>query len=218
VSAVPDLPDRPDRPDLPDRPEHPEHPQDGRPAGPEGREPEGSAGTAGSDDADGSAGPAADAEAAGADRPATDDELFAQLVAGFDDPVEAGARTWPEAEDVSDLAPAPRPRPSIMRLPVVQALPPVDPRSWTPAEGEDDDHFVPPPPPPLPSTEVPTRLALAALVGGLVLIGLYLAGQLPGLGGLLGGCMFLGGTAALVARMKSDDDDDDPDPHHGAVV
>ncbi|QMU80142.1 hypothetical protein GXW83_09130 [Streptacidiphilus sp. PB12-B1b] len=144
--------------------------------------------------------------------------MFAQLIAGYDDPVEAGDRTWPEAEDVADLAPAPRPRPSIMRLPVVQALPPVDPRAWSAAEDPDDDHFVPPPPPPLPATEVPTRLALAALVGGLILIGLYLAGQVPGLGGLLGGCMFLGGTAALVARMKSDDDDDDQDPHRGAVV
>lgn len=152
--------------------------------------------------------------------PATDDELFAQLVAGFDEPVQAEDRTWPEAEDVADLAPAPRPRPTtIVRLPRIQALPPVDPRAWSPAEDPDEGHFVPPPPEPLPRPEAPTRLALAALVLGLVLIGLYLAGQLPGLGAVLGGAMFLGGTATLVSRMRvDDDDDDDPDPDNGAVV
>ena len=204
----------PELPDLPDHPDHPEHPEDGRPAA----EPEPADRTGGTDGADGAEAAGQGPDEPAGERPATDDELFAQLIAGFDDPVDAGDRTWPEAEDVADLAPAPRPRPSIMRLPVVQALPPVDPRSWSAAEDPDDDHFVPPPPPPLPRTEAPTRLALAALLGGLVLIGLYLSGELPGMGGLLGGCMFLGGTAALVARMKSDDDDDDPDPHHGAVV
>ncbi len=150
--------------------------------------------------------------------PATDDELFAQLVANFDDPVQAEDRTWPEAEDVADLAPAPRPRPTIVRLPRVQALPPIDPRAWSPAEDPDEGHFVPPPPEPLPPAQAPTRLALAALVLGLVLIGLYLIGQLPGLGAVLGGGLFLGGTATLVSRMRVDDDEDDPDPHNGAVV
>ena len=192
---------------MPELPEHQEHP-----------EPDPAEGSA---DSAGPAGSAA-GDGSGPDRPqslpATDDELFAQLVAGFDDPVQAEDRTWPEAEDVSDLAPAPRPRPTIMRLPRVQALPPVDPRSWSPAEDPDEGHFVPPPPEPLPRPEAPTRLALAALVLGLVLIGLYLAGQLPGLGALLGGCAFLGGTATLVSRLRDDDEDEDDDPHHGAVV
>ncbi|MBC3842010.1 hypothetical protein GXW82_22925 [Streptacidiphilus sp. 4-A2] len=104
-----------------------------------------------------------------------------------------------------------------MRLPVVQALPPVNPRAWSP-EDPDDDHYVPPPPEPLPKAEAPTRLAIGAVILGLVLIGLYLIGELPGLGAVLGGASFLGGTATLVSRMRTDDDDDDPDPHHGAVV
>jgi len=148
----------------------------------------------------------------------TDDELFAQLVAGFDEPVDAQDRSWPASEDLADLAPAPRPRPSIMHLPRVQAIPPVDPRSWTPEEDPDDEHFVPPPPPPLPPTEAPTRLAIAALIGGIVLIGIYLSGQLPGMAGLIGGAMVLGGAGTLVSRLKDDNDDDYHDPQSGAVV
>ena len=196
----------PELPELPD-PEHREHPDPDPAKGPADAGAEGPA--------DGAPGPAPEPDA----RPATDDELFAQLVAGFDDPVQAEDRVWPEAEDVSDLAPAPRPRPTIVRLPMIQALPPVDPRAWSPEEDPDEGHFVPPPPEPLPKPEAPTRLALAALVLGLVLIGLYLAGHLPGLGALLGGCLFLGGAGTLVSRLRvDDDDDDDPDPHNGAVV
>ena len=209
---------------MPDLPEHQEHP-DPDPA--EGSASSGGAQRPGQDDAPGApaeqaAEPAAGPPTGPADRPkaarATDDELFAQLIAGFDDPVEAGERTWPAAEDVADLAPAPRPRPTIRPLPVVRALPPVDPRAWVAEEDPDDEHFVPPTPDPLPRPEAPTRLAIAAVVLGLVLIGLYLVGQVPGLGALLGGCSFLGGAATLVSRLRVDDDDDDPDPHNGAVV
>jgi hypothetical protein len=206
---------------MPELPEHQEHPEPDPAEGPAAADKPVPPGPADASDADadadhaGSAGAGGGAPQAG---PATDDELFAQLIAGFDDPVEAGSRTWPEAEDVSDLAPAPRNRPSIMQLPVVRALPPVDPRAWSAAEDPDDEHFVPPPPEPLPRPEAPTRLAIAALVLGLVLIGLYLVGELPGLGAILGGCSFLGGAGTLVSRLRVDEDDDDPDPHNGAVV
>ena len=230
---------------MPELPEHQEHPEPDPVDGPDhtaadrAEAADGAAGAA--DTADAATGPAAGSTgetgaASGPSRPdedaepqagagarpgpaATDDELFAQLIAGFDDPVEAGSRTWPEAEDVADLAPRPRPRPSIMQLPVVRALPPVNPRAWTAAEDPDDEHFVPPEPEPLPRPEAPTRLAIAAVVLGLALIGLYLTGYLPGLGAVLGGCAFLGGAATLVSRLRVDDeDDDDPDPHNGAVV
>jgi hypothetical protein len=152
---------------------------------------------------------------------ADDDAVFAQLIAGFDNPVDAEARSWPAAEDLADLAPAPRPRPVINPLPKIQAIPPVDPRSWVPEESEDDDHYVPPPPPPLPRTETPTRLAVAAVVAGVVLT-LYSAfGQLPGVGGMgafLGIGLFVGGVGTLIARMRDDDEDEDDDPQRGAVV
>lgn len=156
---------------------------------------------------------------------ATDDELFAQLVAGFDAPVEAEDRSWPAAEDLSDLAPQPRPRSSapLVDLPRIQAIPPVDPRRWTPEEDPDDEHYVPPPPPPLPRTETPTRLAVAALVAGLALLLVSAMGYLPGygsMGELLGVAMFVGGIGTLFARMRDEDDDDDhdDDPQRGAVV
>jgi len=167
-------------------------------------------------------------DAAGDEAPgATDDELFAQLIAGFDDPVEAADRSWPAAEDVADLAPQSRPRPApgvepLVRLPRIQAIPPVDPRTWTPEEDPDEEHFVPPPPPPLPRTEAPTRMAIAALVGGLILFLVSAIGYLPALGGmgeLLGIAFFIGGVGTLFARMRvEDEDDEDDDPQRGAVV
>lgn len=157
---------------------------------------------------------------------ATDDELFAQLVAGFDTPVEDGDRSWPAAEDLADLAPQPRPRPAgsepLLKLPRIQAIQPSDPRSWVAEEDPDDEHFVPPPPPPLPRTETPTRLAVAAMLGGLALVLVSALGYVPGLGGmgeLLGVGLFIGGIGTLFARLHDDDEDDqDDDPHRGAVV
>jgi hypothetical protein len=152
----------------------------------------------------------------------SDDELFAELVAGYDDPVAEEERNWPEAEDVGDLSnftPQSRPRPVIRALPVVQAVPPVDPRAWTPAEDPNEDHYVPPDPGPLPRTETPTRMALLALIGGIILALLGGFGQLPGMATFLGVAFAAGGVVTLVARMKDPDDDDrDDDPNHGAVV
>ncbi|MFC1412458.1 hypothetical protein ACEZCY_08225 [Streptacidiphilus sp. N1-12] len=162
-----------------------------------------------------------------ADGPAaSDDELFAQLVAGFDTPVDDEARSWPAAEDLADLAPQPRPRQApaepLIKLPMIQAIGPVDPRTWTPEEDPDEDHFVPPPPPPLPKTEAVTRLAITAVVGGIALILVSALGYVPALGGMgevLGIAFFIGGAGTLFARMRDEDDEDgDDDPHRGAVV
>ncbi|RAG85399.1 hypothetical protein DN069_12130 [Streptacidiphilus pinicola] len=159
-----------------------------------------------------------------ADRPGrSDDELFAELVAGFDEPVAESDRSWPEAEDVSDLTdlkPQARPRPAQIRpLPMVRAVPPVDPRAWTPEEDPDDEHYTPPEPPPLPQTQTPTKLALLALVVGIVLILLGGIGELPGMATFLGICAVGGAVATLVVRMNDPDpEDQDDDPNHGAVV
>ncbi|MEY9875966.1 hypothetical protein ABH931_005473 [Streptacidiphilus sp. MAP12-33] len=149
----------------------------------------------------------------------TDDELFAELVAGFDEPVAEGDRSWPEAEDVADLRPQARPRPVINPLPMVRAVPPVDPRAWTPEEDPDDEHYTPPEPPPLPQTQAATKLALLALVVGLVMIVLGEIGELPGMATFLGVCAVAGAVAALVVRMRNPDpEEEDDDPNHGAVV
>lgn len=94
------------------------------------------------------------------------------------------------------------------------------PRDWEAAEDEDEGHFVPPEPPPLPETDLTTKLAWFAVIGGpLLLFGVVLL-QFPmtwwlatlGIGG------FLGGFATLVSRMRDDEDDEWPDPGSGAVV
>ncbi|MBF9071040.1 DUF202 domain-containing protein [Streptacidiphilus fuscans] len=166
----------------------------------------------------------------------SDDELFAELVAGFDEPVAEEERSWPESEDLSEsdlndlsgFTPQSRPRPvnppvnrpAIRPLPMVPAVPPVDPRSWTPAEDPDEDHYVPPDPRDLPKAETPTRMALLSLIGGIVLALLGGFGQLPGMATFLGVAFAAGGVVTLVARMKDTDDDDHDrdDPNHGAVV
>ncbi|WP_165988122.1 hypothetical protein [Streptomyces sp. YIM 98790] len=92
------------------------------------------------------------------------------------------------------------------------------PRDWAP-EDEDEGHFEPPEPPPLPATDMTTRFAWTAVLGGpLLLVLTAMLGQpmtwwitTLGVGG------FLGGFATLVARMR-DGRDDWPDPGGGAVV
>jgi hypothetical protein len=97
---------------------------------------------------------------------------------------------------------------------------PEGPRDWEAAEDEDEGHFVPPEPPPLPQTDLTTKLAWAAVLGGpLLLIGAALLQQemtwwlaTIGIGG------FLGGFGTLVARMRDGSDDEWPNPGGGAVV
>ena len=84
-------------------------------------------------------------------------------------------------------------------------------------EPEPEPGYVPPPPPPLPETSVGTRFAWAAVLGGpavlfaAVLLGWHLADWMM----LAAALAFLGGFAALVARLGDRPDDPDDD---GAVV
>jgi hypothetical protein len=161
-----------------------------------------------------------------------DDAVFAELVAAFDEPVDLTAHHWPAAEDVPpgaetptlppvtdlpdltdfvEFAPKPRPR----------SGPALGPRDWEFDDEEaDEEHFTPPEPPAGPAVDSFTRLAWAAVVGGPVLIlVLALTGQsVGGLWALVSAAMFLGGSVALVTRLKSDPEDDDDDPQRGAVV
>jgi hypothetical protein len=95
------------------------------------------------------------------------------------------------------------------------------PRDWEAAEDEDEGHFVPPEPPPLPQTDLTTKLAWVAVLGGpLLLIGaVLLQTEMTWWLATLGIGGFLGGFGTLVARMRDDDDDDEwPTPGSGAVV
>ncbi|MBY8876538.1 hypothetical protein [Actinacidiphila acidipaludis] len=160
----------------------------------------------------------ADREDEGA-APLDEEAAWAALVAGFDAEPEPGAApVWPEAENVADETPAPKPPPpparSVVVHPVISG-----PRNYELAEDDEDDHFVPPEPPPLPEADVTTKFAWIAVIGGPLLLLAFVLFQLEmtwwailvGVGG------FLGGFATLVARMRTGDEDDD-DPGGGAVV
>jgi hypothetical protein len=108
----------------------------------------------------------------------------------------------------------------------VSFAPGVGPRDYRAPEpsdddlGEDDDgHFVPPEPPPLPEADATAKFAWMGVLGGpvllllAVLLGWNMTWWLTTLS--IGG--FLGGSATLVMRMRTDDEDDD-DPGRGAVV
>lgn len=169
--------------------------------------------------------------------PLDDDAVWAALIAGFDDEPEPGTGAWPEAENLpakpatadadpdpdadgegaDDAGRAPKPPDatrSIVVHPVIHG-----PRDYVAAEDEDDGHFVPPEPPPLPEADVTTKFAWLAVLGGPLLLLVFILFQLEltwwattlGVGG------FVGGFATLVARMRTGEDDDDL-PGGGAVV
>ncbi|MGW8376560.1 hypothetical protein [Streptomyces sp. ODS28] len=163
--------------------------------------------------------------------PPEEEAAWARIVAGYGEEAErpgedeAGGREGESPRDPEDHpGPSSPSGPSVVRSFTVYEAG-AGPRDWSApddedGEGEDDEgHFVPPEPPPLPETDVTTKFAWIAAVGGpLLLLGTMLLGQpmqwwvvLLGVGG------FLGGFATLVARMRDDDEDDD-DPGRGAVV
>jgi hypothetical protein len=175
------------------------------------------------------------------------DDVWAQIVAGFDLPTTVGPGQWPLAEDLppdSDQPGSDRHRPSSIeslytgtqetgdQSPVPRRIVrPVDPSpdagtssgaAATPSGEYDplsilDEHFVPGPPPPLPRLRRGTRWALAAIVVGVVLI----VGQafLDAVPDavFLGVLFVVGGFIGLVAMMR-EDRPSDSDPDDGAVV
>jgi hypothetical protein len=174
------------------------------------------------------------------------DDVWAQIVAGFDLPTNDGAGPWPLAEDLppgSDDRGDDRHPSSIESLytgaqepgdqsPVPRRIVrPVDPGfdagtssgiATTPSGEYDplsilDEHFVPDPPPPLPRLRRGTRWALAAILVGVVLIvGRAFWDAVPD-AVFLGILFVVGGFIGLVAMMR-EDRPSDSDPDDGAVV
>ncbi|MEU3569567.1 hypothetical protein AB0E96_14235 [Kitasatospora sp. NPDC036755] len=163
--------------------------------------------------------------------------MFAALVAQFDDPVDLNDPNWPEVEnlraqnelkgghkdggrtaqdDLSDLAPQPRPRSGRPVMPAGGA----GPRDFELAEETDEGHFVPPEPPPLPAADVTAKFAWLAVLGGpaLLLVDAVVWREISGWPAWVGITAFLGGFVTLVARMKDRDEDEPEDPDNGAVV
>lgn len=163
----------------------------------------------------------------------SDDLTWAQLVAGFDRPLECEVAPWPVDEDILDDSPRVD-DPLIDGRGVAANAPEADTLDDTPrarwgtriraGHASDDDlrtdpeRFIPDPPPPLPTLPPYKQLAWLGLIGGplLLLFGALADYALPGWASGLGVLGFIGGFITLVATMGEDSDEDGPD--NGAVV
>ena len=149
----------------------------------------------------------------------SDDDVFAQIVAGFHtEPAEPG-RSWPAAEDLPAEAGPEQAAPRRRRNdappePPSPALP-----AWMESQAfEDESHYVPPPPPPVPRIRARTLGAvLAAVLGVLVLFAPRVL-HLPATQevAVLGMSLLAGGAGALVWWMRDSSTDSGPDD--GAIV
>lgn len=176
----------------------------------------------------------------------SDDLTWAQIVAGFDQPVGHVVNPWPANEDLDwsatsstdkddsdgdDSQDVRSGRTGDLRGWLAQRD---ATRSETPTEhrgnvddtdlaarrreDDDEDRFVPEPPPPLPKLEPFKQLAWVGLIGGplLLLVSALFAVSLPGLLSALAIGGFVGGFITLISTMGDRDDDCDSD--NGAVV
>lgn len=141
------------------------------------------------------------------------DAEFAKIVAGFD-----AAPSWPAEED----APPPRKGPvwpasgPVLNEPSL--LDALDTFGTQLPDGPED-RYVPPPPPPLPRISFAALLAVMAIIFGFILFANR--SLLPVSGGihmLLGLACVIGGTAALIMRLRPGRSDEDPPLDDGAVV
>ncbi|CAL9401063.1 hypothetical protein SUDANB58_01449 [Streptomyces sp. enrichment culture] len=179
--------------------------------------------------------------------PFDEDAAWAAIVAGYGEepPDPPGAKPFKSVEDLALLEAAVNddepvkpaqdgPSPAAPLGGSVSFAPGVGPRDYSLSEppggfdgadgdgeeGEDDEgHFVPPEPPPLPQADATAKFAWLAVIGGplLLLAAVLLRWDMTWWLATLGIGGFLGGFAALVARMRTDDEDGD-DPGRGAVV
>lgn len=146
----------------------------------------------------------------------SDDQAFAEIIAGWDLPA-AGNRLAVEDAGTQPGSAAAQ-DPSVVRP--AQPARALGPRDHEPAEaietGWNEEHYVPPPPPPLPRPPLAVGVCVAAIVAGIaVLLWTSIRGEASTLSLVLGVLGVAGGTAGLIARMRDADVDDGDD---GAVV
>ncbi len=167
--------------------------------------------------------------------PLDEDEVFRQIVAGFDRTADRPVAPWPVSEDVSTEDARRRPPPvdrearNRRRTDPPATPEPVEPLpSWLEPEALDEEdqapgheggRYVPPPPPPLPRLRPRTVAASVAVVLGLLLLfAPEVLRQEFSVGiGLLGLALLGGGATVLVLQVR-DAPPGDTGPDDGAVV
>ena len=151
--------------------------------------------------------------------PIDEEAAWAEIVAGYGEEPADPPGVWPKAEEL-DLTDTVDPVPPMVSAPEPAFSPDSGPRDWEPAEDEEEEHFIPPEPPPLPETDLSTKLAWVAVLGGplLLIVAVLLQREMTWWIVTLGVGGFLGGFFTLVTRLRDGKDDDWTDPGSGAVV
>lgn len=148
---------------------------------------------------------------------ADEESDFAALVARFHAEPDAGAHSWPSAENLPGRENAPGAAPRDVPEPPARPpslSPPVPHRAYTPGSGPLDieEHFEPPEPDPFRAPRGAARAAWAVLLLGVALL---FAPLFPGTGTgpagqVVGIFCVLGGLGALVWRLRDGDAGGDP--------
>jgi len=124
----------------------------------------------------------------------------------MDQPPGARSGAWPWPEPDGGYQPADRTR-------VVR--PASDPRSYTPADENDDERYVPAPLPPPAKLDSISKAALVAVIGGpgyLLIASVFLHWTVSAAAAFVAVAAFIGGFVTLVVKLgdrsRRDDDDD----------
>ncbi|MEP6526330.1 MAG: hypothetical protein ABJA86_04125 [Nocardioidaceae bacterium] len=160
-------------------------------------------------------------------RPESDDDAWAQIIAGYDEDTTDPIAPWPTAEDVDDTAGTAGDA-SAETAPQIGSSPsePVPrygsrfSRRHDPLEDEDPyDTFIPPDPPPLPRLDTVGQFAWGGLIGGplFLILAAVFDWQMPPLFLALAVTAFVVGFVTLVVRMN-DGRPDDWNNDSGAVL
>ena len=154
--------------------------------------------------------------------PASDDDVFAQIVAGFSQESTDPVARWPVSEDLSDDLSEPPTSPRRRRSDPDDSadseeggLP-----SWVePAALEDEGHYDPPAPPKIPRLRPRTVLAVSMVLLGLaILFAPYRIGLDDSIIYMILGLLLTGGGAGLLVAWMRDAPPTDLGPDDGAVV
>jgi hypothetical protein len=142
-----------------------------------------------------------------------EDQIFAEIVASFDQPADGEEMPWPAQENLEesleDTADEPHEEPGGERAITARVVKPA-------ADDDDEGHYIPPPPPPMPRPDAMTRFAWVALLGGplYLVASVFFRWEVPSWAAFTAVAAFIGGFVALVLRMG----DEPPEDDDGAVV